>query len=64
MRLEALPTQKVKIIKEVLNKAPEKGPNVTSPGEEQWERKWNSSLNAKMDRADIYEEGGCTIPIS
>ena len=34
MRLEALHMQKVEIMKEVPNKAQEKGPNVTSSGEE------------------------------
>ena len=52
MRLEALPMQKVEIMKEVPNKASEKGPNVTSIDEEQRARKWNSSLNAKMDQAE------------
>ena len=52
MRLEALPMKKLKIMKKVPNKASKKGPNVTSSGEEQQERKWNSSLNAKMDQAE------------
>ena len=52
MILEALPMQKVEIMKEVPNKASEKGPNVTSSDEEQRARKWNSSLNAKMDQAE------------
>ena len=52
MRLEALPMQKVEIMKKVPNKAPKKGPNVTSLSEKQRESKWNSCLNAKMDQAE------------
>ena len=46
MRIEAIPMQGVEINK----KAPEKDQSVISLGEEQRGRKWNSSLNSKVDQ--------------
>ena len=53
MRIEAIPMQGVEIMKKIPKKAPEKGPSVTSPGEEQRGRKWNSSLNSKKDQLEM-----------
>ena len=52
MRVEAIPMHGVENMKRVPKKAPKKGPSVTSSSEEQQRRKWNSSLNSKVDQTE------------
>ena len=53
MKAEVLPLQRVENMKKAPKEKPMKNLSITSPGEEQWGRKLNSSINSKVDQNEM-----------